>query len=142
MKIYKTDTPVTVAAKKAAMICQYSIHNPLHVFFEDHNYHSNPMDFERKCNERYREKNGDRMYQFIKEFLDEFDALSKEERREAYRLYRKKSDYLANKWRKKIAENSKPQEPGSILGIAYRHYLGADGHIYVKTFLGVELMQF
>ena len=140
MKIYKTDDKIAIAAKKAAMICMYAVRNPLHVFFEDHNYHNDPMDFERECNEMFREKNGEALYQFIRAFLDEFDALNKEERRAAYRLYHKKVDYLASKWRRKIRENSCPVKPG--YGCCYRHYLDTDGHIYVETDLGVKLRQF
>lgn len=122
MKIFKNDTPVIVAAKKAAMICQYSIHNPLHVFFEDYNFHYNPMDFERECNEEYKTENGELMYEFIKQFLDEFDRLSKTERRQAFCLYRKKGFYLYKKWRKKL--NHSPW---------FKHYLAEDGHIYFET---------
>ncbi len=122
MKIFKNDTPVIVAAKKAAMICQYSIHNPLHVFFEDYNFHYNPMDFERECNEKYKAENGELMYEYIKKFLDEFDRLNETERRQAFCWYRKKSFYLYKKWRKKL--NYSPW---------YRHYLENDGHIYFET---------
>lgn len=75
-------------AKKAAMICQYSICNQLHVSFEDGNFQGDkPMEQERVWNRRYREDNGERLYKFISEFLDEMDALSSEERWDVYKLF-------------------------------------------------------
>lgn len=140
MRFTKNDTPVTIAAKKAAMICTYAIKNPLHVFFEDGNYHRNPMTFERECNEEFRQENGEKMALFIAQFLDEFDALDSQQRREAYVLFSQKWRYLQNRWSKKIAENSKPREKGR--GCCYRHYLSDAGSICVKTDLDVELIQF
>lgn len=142
MKIFKTDDKITVLAKQAAMICEYAIHSPLHVTFEDGNYnYDTPMDFERRYNEKYREVNGELMYQFVQQFLDEFDKLDKEERKACYRLFRKKWDYLGNKWLLKIRKNSKPYDHKTE-GLAWKHYLAEDGHIYVETFLGVKLKQF
>lgn len=142
MRIFKTDDKITVAAKKAAMICEYAIRNPLHATFEDGNYnYDTPMDHERKWNEKHREKNGERMYQFIEQFLNEFDELTREERKEAYRLFRKKWAYLDQRWMKKIRENSKRPALGEG-GMIWHHYLAADGHICVKTDLGIEFVQF
>ena len=140
MKIFKSDPPEVVCAKKAAMICQYSIKNPLHVFFEDGNVHRDSMNFERGCNEDYRAANGDYMYEFVRVFLDEFEALPVDRRWPVYRLYRKKAEYLDRKWRKRIRVNS--SEPNSVGSMWYRHTLGDDGHIYVTTDIGVHLMQF
>ena len=141
MKIYKTDSRITALAKKGAMVCQYAIHNPLHVSFEDGNFSRNwDLNFERKSNEKYRAKNGDRLYQFIREFIDDLDALSGDDRMIVYRLTRKKLDYLARKWERKIKDNSRPVKPGD--GYWYRHYLDRDGHIYVETDLGIKLLQF
>ena len=141
MKIYKTDDQITALAKKAAMICNYTIHNPFHVSFEDRNFGKDwDLNFERSCNEKYREKNGDRMYQFIREFIDDLGALNGDDRMAVYRLARKKRDYLAKKWDRKIKDNSRPVKPG--FGCCYRHYLDPDGHIYVETDLNVKLKQF
>lgn len=142
MKIYKTDDQITALAKKGAMICQYSIHNPFHVSFEDGNFHKDwDLGFERKCNEKYREKNGERMYLFIRDFIDGLEALNGEDRVTVYRLTRKKWDYLARKWERKILANSKPIDR-RWQGYAYKHYLDTDGHIYVETDLRVKLLQF
>ena len=140
MRIYKTDNNVTIAAKKAAMICNYAIHNPLHVFFEDRNFHLNPVDFEKNINEKFRKENGERMYQFVKDFLDEFEFLNAQERRAAYRLYFSKGDYLGKKWHEKILVSSNPIPPGG--GLSYKRYLKEDGHIYIKTDKDIELLQF
>lgn len=141
MKIYKTDDPVTALAKRGTMICHYAIHNPFHVSFEDCNFGRDwDLNFERKCNEKYRAKNGDRLYQFIREFIDDLDALNGDDRMAVYRLTRKKQDYLAKKWKRKIRDNSRPIQQSC--GYAYRHYLDLDGHIYVETDLGVKLLQF
>lgn len=141
MKIYKTDDPITALAKRGAMICNYAICNPFHVSFEDRNFSKDwNLNFERKYNERYREKNGDLMFQFIREFIDELDALSRDDRMAVYRLTRKKWDYLAQKWDRKIKANSRPVQRG--FGCCYHHYLDSDGHIYVETDLGVKLRQF
>ena len=140
MKILKSDNNVTALAKKAAMICEYSISNPLHVFFEDCNFHAKPMNFERECNEMFKSENGQHMFDFIKTFLDEWDELTPTEKREAYRLFYKKWRYLQRRWRNKILENSTPKPKGS--GFCYKHYLGEDGHIYVKTDKQIELLQF
>lgn len=141
MKIYKTDDPITALAKRGAMICNYSIHNPFHVSFEDGNFYRDwDLSFERKYNEKYREKNGDRLYEFIQEFIDDLNALNSDDRMAVYRGTRKKWDYLAKKWERKIKANSEPVAPG--MGYWYRHYLDQDGHIYVETNLGVKLLQF
>lgn len=140
MRIFKTDTPEEKCAKKAAMICQYAIKNPLHVFFEDGNVHRGPMNFERGCNEDYHAANGDYMYEFVREFLDEFEALPADRRWPVYRLYRKKAEYLARKWRKKIRANS--ANSNGIGSVWYRHTLGDDGHIYVTTNIGIQLLVF
>ena len=105
MRIYKSDPPEVVCAKKAAMICEYAIHNPLHVFFEDGNVHRGPMNFERNCNDEYRHENGKLMYEFIRQFLNEFEELPPERRWPVYRLVRKKWEYIARNWRKKIRMN-------------------------------------
>lgn len=140
MKILKNDNKVTALAKKAAMVCQYAIHNPLHVFFEDGNFHTGKLELERKWNEEFKDKNGQALYEFINIFCDEWDALNKEEKREAFRLFYKKWDYLSRKWRNKILTNSNPVPKGS--GFCYTRYLGEDGHIYVKTDKNIHLMQF
>lgn len=140
MRIFKTDTPEEKCAKKAAMICQYAIKNPLHVFFEDGNVHRGPMNFERGCNEDYRAANGNFMYEFVREFLDEFEALPTDRRWPVYRLYRKKAEYLARKWRKKIRANS--TNSNGVGSMWYRHTLGDDGHIYVTTDIGIQLLEF
>ena len=98
------------------------------------------MDFERECNEMFKSENGQHMFEFIETFLDEWDELTPAEKREAYRLFFKKWRYLQRRWRNKLLANSKPRPKGS--GCCYRHYLGEDGHIYVKTDLGIELFQF
>ena len=140
MRITKNDPPEVVCAKKAAMICQYAIKNPLHVFFEDGNVHKRPMNFERGCNEDYRSANGEFMYEFVREFLDEFEALPVDRRWPVYRLYRKKAEYLSRKWRKKIRMNSAGfTKLGSMW---YHHALGDDGHIYVTTNIGIQLLVF
>ena len=77
-QIHAKDGQVINLAKKAAMICQYSICNPLHVSFEDGNFQGDkPMEQERVWNCRYREDNGERLYKFISEFLDEMKKDSK-----------------------------------------------------------------
>lgn len=140
IRITKNDTPVTISAKKAAIICTYAIRNPLHVFFEDGNFHTGPMGFEREWNEEFREENGERMYELIAQFLDEFEELNEEERRESFRLFRRKWDYQEDKRHKKILENSEPRPKGS--GLGYRVYLKEDGHIYAKTDLNIEVLLF
>ncbi len=141
MKIYKTDDPITTLAKKGAMICQYAIHNPFHVSFEDRNFGKDwDLNFEREANEKYRAENGERLYQFIREFIDALDTLNGDDRMAVYRGSRKKWDYLAGKWRRKILKNSHPVRPGG--GYAYRQYLDPDGHIYVETDLGIKLLMF
>lgn len=140
MRILKNDDQLTICAKKAAMICQYAIKNPLHVFFEDYNFHTDPMDFERICNDAGKYENGPIMHEFIDKFLTEWDELGPNEKRQAFRLYIKKSRYLSRRWEKKILENSNPKPQGS--GFCYRRYLSEDGHIYVKTDKEIELLQF
>lgn len=141
MKIYKTDDSVTALAKRGAMICQYAIHNPFHVSFEDHNFSKNwDLNFERWANEKYRVENGELLYQFIQEFIDDLEALDGDSRMIVYRLIQKKLNYLGRKWERKILDNSRPVQPGS--GYWYRHYLDHDGHIYVETDLGIKLLQF
>ena len=140
MRIYTTDSVVTALAKKAAMISVYSIHNPLHCYFEDGNVHADPMDMERMFNERWKAANGQQMYEYISAFLDEFERLDLQDRRSVYRMYRKKWDYLSRKWLTRIRKNSKPQTEGS--GLLWHHYLGEDGHVYVKTDNDVVLLQF
>lgn len=142
MRIYETDNQITVLAKKGAMICQYAIANPFHVSFEDRNFHKDwDLNFEREANERYREENGERMYQFIRDFIDGLEVLSGEDRVTVYRLARKKWGYLARKWEWKILANSKPIDR-RWQGYGYMHYLDEDGHIYVETDLRVKLLQF
>ncbi len=142
MKIYKTDDIITSLGKRGAMICHYSIHNPFHVSFEDGNFNRDwDLGFERKWNEQLREKNGERMYQFISTFIDELESLNRDERVSVYKLVRKKWNYLDRKWMQKICKNSKPRDR-NICGIAYKHYLAEDGHIYVETDLGIKLLQF
>ena len=141
MKIYQNEDPEFRCAKMAAMICHYAIKNPLHCFFEDGNVHHAPMSFERDLNDKYRTANGELMYEFIRNFLDEFEKLPPGRRLPVYRLYRKRAEYLSRKWRKKLVENS--SEPQNSYGsISYKHYLGSDGHIYAMTDAGVELRQF
>lgn len=127
MRIRKSDSLEVRCAKKAAMISMYAMHNPLHVFFEDGNVHRGPMNFERNCNDQYRNKNGKLMYEFIREFLNEFEELPPERRWPVYRLYRKKLEYLARKWRKKRVEAA-----GEKWDRIYQMLLAPDGHIYFK----------
>lgn len=139
-QIHAKDGQVINLAKKAAMICQYSICNPLHVSFEDRNFQGDkPMEQERVWNRRYREDNGERLYKFISEFLDEMDALSSEERWDVYKLFHGKWQYLGNKWLKLIKKNSRLSAYGSC---CYRHFLGDDGHIYIKTDNGTVFRMF
>lgn len=141
MKIFETDTLECRCAKKAAMICQYAINNPLHVFFEDGNVHNAPMAFERTLNDTYRLQNGKPMYEFIREFLNEFEQLPQDRRLPVYRWYRKKAEYLRRRWVKKIRKHS--LDPQDVQGsLSYQRFLGADGHIYVRTDAGVTLCQF
>ncbi len=141
MKIFATDSLEVKCAKKAAMICCYAIKNPLHVFFEDGNVHRGSMQFEYDCNDQDRKENGEFMYEFIREFLNEFEELPSDRRWPVYRIYRRKAEYLNREWRKKIVQNS--SDPTNTKGgFGYKHYLGEDGHIYVKTDVGVELRQF
>ena len=140
MRIFKSDNNITVLAKKAAMICEYSICNPLHVFFEDCNFHTNPMDFERECNEIFKSDNGQHMFDFIETFLDEWDKLTPAEKLESFHLFHKKWKYLHRRWKNKILENSTPKPKGA--GFVFAHYLGEDDHIYVKTDKQIELLQF
>lgn len=139
MRIFKTDTKEVVLAKKAAMICQYSIYNPLHVFFEDGNFHTKDLDSERQWNDEYLDKNGQLMHDFVEQFINEWNLLTPKEKRECYILFRKKWDYLSNKWSRKLIKYSFPRPRG---GICYEHYLKEDGHIYIKTDRGFELLQF
>lgn len=123
LKIFSTDTIIQKCAKQAAMICEYSISNPLHCAFEDGNiYEGITMRNERVWNEIYHNDNGDKMYNFINDFIDNFLSLNCEEKYECYRLFRKKWQYLQ---RKEIK-----QRDCSF----WRHYLGDDGNIYVQPF--------
>jgi hypothetical protein len=140
MKIFKSDPPEIICAKKAAMISMYAIHNPLHVFFEDGNVHRGPMNFERSVNDECRDKNGELMYEFVRQFLNEFEELPVDMRWPVYRLYRQRYDYLSRKWRKKIRANS--TDPMGCGSLWYRRSLEEDGHIYVITNIGIKLMQF
>lgn len=141
MRISQNDELEVKLAKKAAMICHYAIRNPLHVFFEDGNVHRGSMSFERECNDMFRKENGKLMYEFIREFLNEFEELPTNRRWPVYFLYRKKAEYLHRKWRRKIVSQS--SHPENINGgFIYKHYLGEDGHIYVKTDIGVVLRWF
>lgn len=141
MRIYKSDSKENAAAKKGAMICEYSIHNPFHVSFEDGNFHRNwDLQFELRANERYRKENGDLMYEFIRSFIDDLMDMSSDERMQVYRLTRKKWAYLSNRWRRRILADSNPRAPGC--GAAYKHYLSSDGHIYVETDKGIKIKQF
>ena len=98
------------------------------------------MDAERRWNKLRKDEYGQKMYDFIETFLDEFEPLDIKDRRSVYRLFRKKWDYLDRKWMKKIRENSKPQPKDS--GLWWHHYLSPDGHIYIKTNNDIELLQF
>lgn len=140
MKNEKTTPSAKILSRKAAIICTYAIQNPLHVFFEDGNFHARPMTLERDANEEFREKNGERMYQLIAQFLDEFEELSEEERREVYRQFRRKWGYWQDKFSKKVRANSKPCPKGS--GFGYSYYLKENGGLYAKTDLGVEILMF
>lgn len=141
MKIRKTDDTITVLAKKAAMITMYTIKNPLHVYFEEGNVTGDPMDFERIWNDIYRDDNGERMYEFIGSFLDEFEPLSIEDRRKVYQKYGDKVAYLAGKWRNKLRNSVNPPIPADK-GMVFHQTLQEDGHIYFRVFSGPELLAF
>ena len=138
-RVTKKDTKVSILAKQAAVICQFAIHNPLHVAFEDGNYNpQNKLGYEKRWNEKYRKKNGELLYYLILSFLNEMDEMTEEERREVYRLFRKKWGYLAERCRRTIAANSSPNNKGR----AYKHYVGENGHIYVETDTGTKIRFF
>lgn len=129
--IKKMDSTTTKLAKLAAMICVYSIRNPLHVAFEDGNFSpESDLSFERKFNQKFRSYNGELIYNLIDTFLDEMKEISSEERRIVYHLFQKKWRYLADKWAKLIKSYSKPSSYGSY---AFRKFLVDDGHIYIET---------
>ena len=91
LKIFSTDTIIQKCAKQAAMICEYSIFNPLHCAFEDGNmYEGMTMVAERVWNEEHHNDNGDKMYNFINDFIDNFSSLNDKEKYECYKLFRKK----------------------------------------------------
>ena len=138
MKAYDSGEIILELAKKAAMICYFSIDNPLDVYFEDANVHGRKMNVERKYNAQKRARNGEIMFGFIEEFLDEFEKLNKDDRWLVFKEYQIKSDYLYRKWKSKIVENSSSE----LAARSYQRYVGEDGHIYLKTDNGVVLKQF
>lgn len=141
MRIRETDDEITVLGKKAAMISMYANHNPLHCFFEDGNVVGGPLTHERDANERRREVNGDRLYEFIKDFLDEFEPLDLADRRAVYRMYKVKEAYLWKKWEKKLRSFEDPSQPKDS-GLAWRQFLDEDGHIYIQAFNGPKMLAF
>lgn len=136
-RITSKDTKVTKLAKQAAIICCFTIHNPLHVSFEDGNirgYYDDSFESEYKWNEEYRSKNGDKMFRYIENFLDNFTALSIEERKECYSIfYNKTWRYLGGKICRKVNQEGLR---------TYRQYLGDDGYIYIALADGKVLYKF
>ena len=138
-RITKKDTKISILAKRAAVICQFAIHNPLHVAFEDRNYDPRyKLEAEKQWNEKYRKKNGELLYHLIRSFLIEMDKMTEEEGQEVYKLFRKKWDYLAERVHKTIAAESSPKNKG----VSYRHYVGEDGHVYIETDTGTKMRFF
>ena len=138
-KIFFTDKHTEIMGKKAAMICVYAIHNPLHVSFEDGNFRSDSsFKVETESNETHRKNNGEHMYQFIHEFLNELKSMPPAERCLVYRSYQKKIKYLTERWHKLIRKYSYPPK----YGLSYRHVLEEDGHIYIITDKDIRLCQF
>lgn len=99
------------------------------------------MDFERMRNNFSQKYNGDRMHEFIGDFLDEFEPLSIEDRRKVYRMYQDKESYLWGKWSKKLRNSVNPPIPADE-GLAFHRTLRQDGHIYFQVFSGPELLAF
>ena len=136
--ITSKDTKVVKLAKRLAIICCFAIHNPLHVYFEDGNicgHYDKSFDFEFESNKKYRDKNGEKMFQYIEDFLNEFILLTVEERKECYWIFRKKTwRYLANKISRKAKEKGSPR--------AYCHYLDDNGDICIATISGEILYKF
>lgn len=134
MEIYRinpTDKKTTVLAKKAAIICVFAIDNPLHVAFEDCNLHPwADMKSEFRWNEECREANGEKMYEYIKDFLVDFTSLTAQEQSKCYKDFCKKNDYLWDKVWGKIKKLSKEKYP------SFKHFLGNDGNIYITTMNG------
>lgn len=126
-KIMSRDNEIVRLAKQAAIICCFSISNPLHVYFEDGNIRGNydkSFDFEYRWNREYREENGEKMFKYIEDFLDGFVALSVEDRRKCYKVFVGRTwNYLGNKIYNKVRDSG-----FSI----YHHYLGDDGNIYIS----------
>lgn len=137
-RITSKDTKVTKLAKQAAIICCFAIHNPLHVSFEDGNicgYYDKSFDFEFESNKEYRDKNGEKMFQYIENFLNEFVSLSAKERKECYWILRKKTwRYLADKIFRKAKEKGSPR--------MYCHYLDENGDICIAAMSGEILYKF
>lgn len=132
------DTKVTKLAKQAAIICCFAIRNPLHVSFEDGNicwHNEDSFESEYEWNKEDRSKNGEKMFQYIEDFLNEFTSLSVKDRKECYWIFREKTwKYLENKISRKATEKGSPR--------AYRHYLDDDGSICIATISGEILFKF
>ena len=132
------DTKVTRLAKQAAIICCFAICNPLHVSFEDGNicwHNEDSFESEYEWNKEDRSKNGEKMFQYIEDFLNEFTSLSVKDRKECYWIFREKTwKYLENKISRKAKEKGSPR--------AYRHYLDDDGSICIATISGEILYKF
>lgn len=103
IKILQSDNRIQILAKMAANICFYAKANPLHCFFEDGNFHLDPLHYEKEFNNEPEnlEANGFKMYKYILCFINHWNDLDDSQKKECFNLYRKKFSYLNNKcWNK------------------------------------------
>lgn len=131
------DIKVTKLAKQAAIICCFAIHNPLHVSFEDGNicWRDGSFESEYEWNKEDCSKNGEKMFQYIEDFLNEFTSLSVKDQKECYWIFHDMTwKYLASKISRKAKEKGSPR--------AYRHYLDDNGDICIATISGEILYKF
>lgn len=126
IKITNKDNKIQILAKMAANICCYAMENPLHVFFEDGNFHTRYLTREKEQNERVKFENGIKMYNYINHFIDNWDTLSDDDKVSAFNLFEKKWDYLNNKISNRIRKVTNTPKESSLL---LRHKLNYDGSI-------------
>ena len=118
-RVGKTYSQVDILSSQLAFISAYCISNPFHAFLEDGNFYEF-LNHENEWNEKNKEENGTVIYELAKNFIEEYNELSLNEKHEVFKKANKKWKYYNNKIRDKLHLLSGIPKGE---GLCYNHYL-------------------
>ncbi len=101
-RIMKNDDDIVILAKQLAFITVHAIKNPFHPFFEDGNFTEDLTRYELAWNEEDRSANGEVIYALAKDFIEEYQKLSSNEKHLVFDLAYHKWDYMAKRLSDKL----------------------------------------